>query len=155
MCDTAVERQPGVVAVVNAVLRIMGIRRSGADLNVLGKSLPSIGAKSAPDLGIGIRDAVGVARPSSAEIVAGVIPDDRDIPGCGVKRNLRAELTIFGVVVVHPYARAPSRAVIVRIADVNISVVASVLLLQRVDQIHAAIVRATGTVPSQARLGVN
>src|SRR5206468_11142436 len=132
MCDSAVERQPGVVAVVNAVVRTMGVQRSGADLNVLGKRLPSVGAKRAPDLRIGIGDAVGVTCPPDPKIVTGVIPDDRDIPGCGVERNLREELTILGVVVVHSYACAPSRAVIVRIADVNVGVVAFVLLLQRV-----------------------
>src|SRR2546430_10091280 len=105
MCDSGVERQPRVVAVVNAILRIMGVRRSGADLNVLGKRLPSIGTKRAPDLCIGIGDAVSVTRPPGAKIVAGVIPDDRDIPGCGAERNLRQELTIPGVVVVHPCAR--------------------------------------------------
>src|SRR6266480_5406783 len=108
MCDSAIERQPRVVAVVDAVLRIMGVRRSGADLNVLGKRLPSVGAKRAPDLRIGIGDAVGVTRPADPKIVAGIIPDDRDIPGCGVERNLREELTIPGVVVVHSYACAPS-----------------------------------------------
>src|SRR5205823_12156895 len=102
MCDSAIERQPRVVAVVNAILRIMGVRRSGADLNVLGKRLSSVGTKRAPELRIGIGDAVGVTRPPGAEIVAGVIPDDRDIPGCGVERNLRQKLTILGVVVVHP-----------------------------------------------------
>src|SRR6266478_8326681 len=155
MCYSAVERQPGVVAVVNAVLRSMGVRRSGADLNVFGKRLPAVGTKRAPNLRIGIGDAVGVTRPAGAKIVAGVIPDDRDIAGCGIKRNLREKLTILGVVVVYPYARAPGRAVIVRIADENVSVVAFVLLLQRVHQVHAAVVRATGTVPGQARLGVN
>src|SRR5258708_2212400 len=155
MCDSAVERQPGIVAVVNAVVRITGVRRSGADLNVLGKRLPSVGTERAPDLRIGIGDAVGVTRPPEPKIVPGVIPDDRDIPGCRVESNLREELTILAVVVVHPYARAPSLAVIVRIADVNVSVVAFVLLLERVHQVHPAIVRTTGTVPCQARLGVN
>src|SRR6266480_3728992 len=155
MCDSAIERQPRVVAVVNAILRIMGVRRSGADLNVLGKRLPSVGTKRAPDLRIGIGDAVSVTCSPGAKIVAGVIPDDRDIPGGGVERNLRQELTILGAVVVHPYARAPNRAVIVRIADVNVGVIAFVLLLQRVHEVHPAIVRATGTVPCQARLGVN
>src|SRR6266478_6534608 len=107
MCDSTVERQPGVVAVIDAVLRIMGVRGSGADLNVLGKRLPSVGTKRAPDLCIGIGDAVGVTSPPDAKIVAGVIPDDRDIPGRGVERNLREELTVLGIVVVYPYARAP------------------------------------------------
>src|SRR5881227_489476 len=111
MCDSAIERQPRVVAVVNAIPRIMGVRRSGADLNVLGKRLPSVGTERAPELRIGIGDAVGVTCPPGAKIVAGVIPDDREIPGCGVERNLRQELTIFGAVVVDPCARAPSRAV--------------------------------------------
>src|SRR6266699_2638509 len=155
MCDSAIERQPRVVAVVNAILRIMVVRRSGADLYVLGKRLPSVGTKRAPELRIGIGDAVGVTRSPGAKIVADVIPDDRDIPGGGVERSLRQELTILGAVVVHPCARAPSRAVIVRIAHVNVGVVAFVLLLQRVHEVHPAIVRATGTVPCQARLGVN
>src|ERR1700758_1686259 len=114
MGDSAVERQPGVVAVIDAVLRIMGVRRSGADLNVLSKRLPAVGTKCAPNLRIGIGDAVGVTWPAGAMIVASVVPDDRDISGCGIKRNLREELTILGVVVVHAYARAPGRAVIVR-----------------------------------------
>src|SRR5207247_11082663 len=98
MCDSAIERQPRVVAVVNLILRIIGVRRSGADLNVLGKRLPSVGTNGAPELLIGIGDAVGVTRPPGAKIVAGVIPDDRDIPGRGVERNLRQELTILGAV---------------------------------------------------------
>src|SRR5437016_14534009 len=96
MCDSAVERQPRVVAVVNAILRIMGVRRSGADLNVLGERLPSVGTERAPDLRIGIGDAVSVTRPPGAKIVAGVIPDDRDIPGCGVDRYIWHELMSLG-----------------------------------------------------------
>src|SRR5204862_7409146 len=115
MCNSAIERQPRVVAVVNAILRSMGVRRSGADVNVLGKGLPSVCTEGAPELRIGIGDAVGVTRPPGAKIVAGVIPDDRDIPGRGVERNLPQELAILGAVVVDPCARAPSRAVLVRI----------------------------------------
>src|SRR5882672_4545153 len=132
----------------------MGVRSSGANLNVLGKRLPSIGAKSSPDLGVGIGDTVCVTRAPGAKVVTGVIPNDGDIPTCGVERDLWEELTILGVVVVHTYARAPSRADIVRIADVNVGVVAFVLLLQRVHQVHPSIVLAIGTVPCQARLGV-
>src|SRR5258708_33888906 len=103
MCDSAVERQPGIVAVVNAVVRITGVRRSGADLNVLGKRLPSVGTERAPDLRIGIGDAVGVTRPPEPKIVPGVIPDDRAIPGCRAARNLRRQFAILGVAVFHPY----------------------------------------------------
>src|SRR5258708_430544 len=155
MGDPAVERQPRVVAVVNPVLRVMGVRRSGADLNVLSERLPSVGTKRAPDLRIGIGDAVGVTRPAGAKIVASVIPDDCEISGCRVERNLREELTVLGVVVVHPYACAPGRAVIVGIANVNVRVVALVLLLQGVDQVDAPVVRAAGPVPGQARLSVH
>src|SRR5438270_12268847 len=131
MCDSAIERQPRVVAVVNAILRITGVRRSGADLNVLGKRLSSVGTKRAPELRIGIGDAVDVTRPPGAEIVAGIIPDDRNIPGCGVERILRQELTILGIVVGHPCARAQSRAVNFSIADVTVGIVAFVLLYYR------------------------
>src|SRR6266702_3398608 len=155
MCDSAIEGQPGVVAIVNAVVCILGVRRPGADLKVPGKRLSSVRTKRAPDLRIGIGNAVGVTRSTIAQIVAGVIPDDRDVPGCGIEGNLRQELTIPGVVVVDPYTRAPSRAVIVRIADVNISVVAFVLLLKRVNEVYPSIVRATAAVPCQARLGIN
>src|SRR5713101_1040735 len=155
MCDSAVERQPGVVAIIDAVPRMMGVRRSSAVLNVLRKRLPAVLTKGPPNLRIVIGDAVGVTRPSGTKIVAGVVPAERDVPGCGVKRNLWQELTIPGVVVVYPYARAPGRAVIVRIPDVDVHVVAFVLLLQRVRQVHSAVVRATGTVPSQARLGID
>src|SRR5216683_3233094 len=34
MCDSAVERQPGVIAIIDAVVRVTGVRRSSADLNV-------------------------------------------------------------------------------------------------------------------------
>src|SRR5260370_16328 len=98
-------------------MRVTGVRSSGANLNVLGKCLPAIGAKSAPDLGIGIGNAVGITRPPGAKVVTRVIPNDGDIPTCGVERDLWEELTILGVVVVHPYARAPSRADIVRYSD--------------------------------------
>src|SRR5437879_12782492 len=79
MCDSAIERQARVVAVVNAILRVMGVRRSGADLNVLGKRLPSVGTKRAPELRIGIGDAVGVSRPPGAKIVAGVRSEERRV----------------------------------------------------------------------------
>src|SRR5882724_10468298 len=155
MCNSAVERQPGVIAVVDAVVRITGVRCSGADPDVPAERLSSVGAEGTPDLGIGIGDAVSVTGPSGAQIVAGVIPDDRNISGSWIERDLREKLTIPGVIVVHPYACAPSRPAIVGIADVNVSIVAFVLLLQRVHQVYAAIVRAAGTVPCQARLGVN
>src|SRR5438105_298956 len=113
MCNSAVERQPGVVTVVNAVLRILGVRRSGADPDVIAEGTPSIGTEGAPDLGISIGDAVSVTRPSGAKIVAGVIPDDRNIPGSRVERDLREKLTIRGAIVIHPYTGAPSCAVIV------------------------------------------
>src|SRR5882724_8986097 len=155
MCNSAVERQPGVITVVNAVVRILGVRCSGADPDVTAERPPSVGTEGAPDLGIGIGDAISVTRPSSAKIVAGVIPDDRNISGSWIEGDLREKLTIPGDIVVHPHACAPSRAVIVGITDVNVCVVAFVLLLQRVHQVHPAIVRATSTVPCQARLGVN
>src|SRR5260370_6989003 len=107
----------------------MGVRSSGANLNVLGKRVPSIGAKGAPDLGVGIGDTVCVTRAPGAKVVTGVIPNDGDIPTCGVERDLWEELTILGVVVVHPYARAPRRADIVPIADVNIILTPFSLLL--------------------------
>jgi hypothetical protein len=51
MCDSAVERQPGVVAIIDAVLRIMGVRRSCADLNVLRERLPAVRTKGPPNTG--------------------------------------------------------------------------------------------------------
>src|SRR5438105_502031 len=119
MCNSAVERQAGVITVVDAVLCILGVRCSGADPDVFAECPPSVGTEGAPHLGIGIGDAVSIAR-SSAKIVAGVIPDDRNVPGSRIEGDLREKLTIHGVIVVYPYASAPSRTRIVGIADVNV-----------------------------------
>src|SRR5258705_6676892 len=101
MRNSTVERQPGVITVVNAVVRSMGVRCSGADPNVTAERPPAVGTEGAPDLGIGIGDAVSITRPSSAKIVAGVIPDDRNIPGSWIEGDLREKLTILRVIVVH------------------------------------------------------
>src|SRR5438045_6290599 len=97
MCDSAVERQPRVVAVVNAIPRIMGVRRSGADLNVLGKRLPSVGTERAPELRIGIGDAVGVTCPPGPSSVAAACQVDRAFPGRRAASNLARDWTLFGV----------------------------------------------------------
>src|SRR5260221_293631 len=62
MRNSTVERQPGVITVVNAVVRIMGVRCSGADPDVTAERPPSVGTEGAPDLGIGIGDAISVTR---------------------------------------------------------------------------------------------
>src|SRR5262249_38442403 len=60
-----------------------------------------------------------------------------------------------GAVVVHPYRCAPRPTVIVGVANVDVHVVALVLLLQRVDQVRPTAVRAAGPVPSQPWLSVD
>ncbi len=64
MGDPAVERQPRVVAVVDAVARVVRVRRARANLDILGERLSPVCAERSPELGVVIRHAVGVARPA-------------------------------------------------------------------------------------------
>src|SRR5690242_21364434 len=52
MGDPAVERQPGVVAVVDPVSRIVGVGGSRADLDVAGEARPAVAAERPPELGV-------------------------------------------------------------------------------------------------------
>src|SRR5712671_4325173 len=155
MGDPAVERQACVVAVVDPVAGIVGVGGSHADLDVGGEARAAVGAERPPELGVVVRDPVGVARPAGAQVVAAVIPDHGDIAGGGIQRDLRQELAVGGVVVVHPYRRAPRGPAVVGVLQVNVHVVALVRLLTCVHQVHAARVRAAGAVPGQAGLRVD
>src|SRR5258706_6478234 len=53
------------------------------------------------------------------------------------------------MIVIHANAIAPCRAVIIRIADVNIRIVALIRTLNAVDDICASIMRTAASVPSQ------
>jgi hypothetical protein len=53
--DAAVEREPGVVAVVDPVPGIMGIGGPRADLDVRGEARAAVGAERPPELGVIVR----------------------------------------------------------------------------------------------------
>src|SRR5512133_3784248 len=117
----------------------MRIRRAGADLEVGGEGLAPIGAKSTPELRVVVGDAIGIARPAGAEVGARVVPDYGQVAGGLVQRDLRHKLAVGGMVVVDAYTVAPGSAVVVRIAHVNIHVVALVGTLLGINQVDAAI----------------
>src|SRR5207237_1246872 len=82
--DAAVERESGVIAEINAVVGVVRVGSAGADLNVPGKSLAAIGAEGAPDLGVVIGDAVGIARPPDAQLVARDVPAHVEVAAEGL-----------------------------------------------------------------------
>src|SRR5216117_3186603 len=135
-------------------MRVVGVRRARADLNVAGERLP-IAAERAPELGIVVRHTVGVARASAAEVVARVVPDDGDLSGDWIERELREELTAHRAVVIHPHRWTPRRAAVVGVADEDVRVVALVLLLEGVDEVDATIVRSAAAVPRKAGFRVD
>src|SRR5438477_1697418 len=153
--DAAVERESGVIAEINAVVGVVRVGSAGADLDVPGKRLAAIGAEGAPDLGVVIGDAIGIARPPGAEIVARVVPAHGEVAAGGVERDFGQELAVGSAVIVHAHAGVPGGAIIVGIADEDVEVVAVIFQFARVHKIDAAVVRASGAVPGQARLGVN
>src|SRR5512132_1915951 len=153
--DAAVEGQAGVVAVVDRVPGGVRIRSAGADLDVGLERVTAVGAEGAPEPGVVVRQAVRVAGAARSEVVAGVIPDDGDLSAGRVARDLRQELAVHGRVVVDALGPAPARAVVVRVADVDVRVVALVLLLERVDEIDTAVVRPARPVPGKAGLSID
>src|SRR6476646_8844207 len=80
MRNAAEERQPRVVAIVDPVPGVGRVRGAGADLYVRHERGPPVRAEGAPELRAVVGDAVGVAGSAGAEIGAGVIPDDREVP---------------------------------------------------------------------------
>src|SRR5437870_3623578 len=156
--DAAVERESGVIAVVDAVVSVGRVGGSGADLNIPAESLAAIGAEGAPDLGVVIGDAVGIARPADAEIVARVIPAHGEVAAGGVERDFGQELAVGSAVIVHAHAGVPGSAIIVGIADENVEVVAVIFQFARVHEIDAAVVWAwaypdQGSKRRRGRLG--
>jgi len=69
MGDPTVERQPRVVTVVDVVPRVVRVRRARADLDVRGERLPPVCAERSPELGVVVRYAIGVARPTEAQVL--------------------------------------------------------------------------------------
>src|SRR5438477_11568011 len=130
--DAAVERESGVIAGINAVVGVVRVGSAGADLDVPGKGLAAIGAEGAPDLSVVIGDAIGIARPAGAEIVARVIPAHGEVATGGVERDFGQELAVGSAVIVHPHAGAPGSAIIVGVADENVEVVAVIFQFARV-----------------------
>src|SRR6266498_4802139 len=99
MGDPAVERQPAVVPVVDSIPRIVGVGGPCADLDAGGEALCAVGAERSPELGVVVRDRVGVAWPAGPQVVAAVVSDDGDVAGGGIQRDLRQELAVGGLVV--------------------------------------------------------
>src|SRR5712664_4040852 len=78
MRDPTVERQARVITIVDVVTRVMRVRRSRADLNVLGERLSAVRAEGSPELRVIIRHAIGVSGSTGPQIVSRVVPHDRD-----------------------------------------------------------------------------
>ncbi len=155
MGDPAIERQARVIAVVDPVPGIVRVGGSRADLDIRAEAGAAVGAERPPELRVIVHDPVGVARAAGTEVVAAVVPDDGEVAGGGVERDLRQELAVGGGVVVHPHRRAPGGPVVVGVPHVDVRVVALVRLLGRVDHVHPPGMRAAGPVPGQAHLGVD
>src|SRR5206468_4503481 len=100
MGDTAIERQPAVIAVVNPVARGVGVGGPSADLQVGGEAGPTVAAERPPELGVVVGDPVGITRPAGPQVVTAVVPDDGELAGGGVKREVGQELAVGSVVVV-------------------------------------------------------
>src|SRR5206468_3744005 len=79
--------------------------------------------EGAPELRVVVRHAVGVARASCAEIGARVVPDDGDLPRRRVERDPREELAVRRRVVVDAHRRAPGRAAVVGVPNLDVGVV--------------------------------
>src|SRR6266511_2052877 len=150
MGNTADERQSVEIAIVDSIAGGMRVRCTRTDLNVRSEGHARVDAEGTPELRVVVGNAVGITKSAGAEVGPRVIPDDREFPGGRIQRDLWHELTIGCVVVVHADAAAPGGAVVVGVAHIDIRVVALVLLLLGVDQIHAAVVRAAGSIPGQA-----
>src|SRR5881227_2443893 len=86
--NPAVERQPGVVAVVDVVPGIVRVRRTRADLDVRSERQPTVCAERSPELGIVIRYTVGITRTTGAEVIAGVVPHRCKVPAGWIERDL-------------------------------------------------------------------
>src|SRR6266851_8168762 len=80
MRDPAVEREARVITIVDVVTRVMRVRRSRADLNVLGECLSAVRAEGSPELRVIIRHAIDVSGSTGSQIASRVVPDDRDLP---------------------------------------------------------------------------
>src|SRR5438128_657161 len=65
-----------------------------------------------------------------APIIAGVVPHHSEIPTGRVERDLRQELAVLRVVIVHPHRATPRDAIVIGEADVDVRVVALVGVLQ-------------------------
>jgi hypothetical protein len=68
-----------VVAHIERGVRVDSVRGSGADLEVRREGRPAVRRVGGPDLEVVVRDAVGVSAPAGSQIVAGVVPRQREI----------------------------------------------------------------------------
>ncbi|MFL5663434.1 MAG: hypothetical protein ACJ8BW_19140 [Ktedonobacteraceae bacterium] len=150
-----IERQPGVVAVVDRVPRVVRVRRTRADLDVRGERLSTICAERPPKLSVIVRHAIGITWATGTKVFPGVVPHHCEVPGGWIERDLRQELAVLRVVVVYPRRAAPCSTVVIREADVDVCVVALVRVLERVHQVHAPIVGSTRPIPGKPRLRVD
>lgn len=107
------------------------------------------------DQGIFVRHAVGVAATVVTRSVAGVIPCDRDLAGGGIERNLRVKLAVRPDVIIHSRRVTPGCTVIIRVAQINVGVVALRRLLRDIDEVKPAVVRAARAIPREPGLGIN
>src|SRR5262249_36601949 len=99
--EAAVEAQPAVVAEVDPVPGDVRVRRRGAALLVRIEARPAVARERAPELGVVVRDAVRVAGPARAQVVAGVVPDDGEMSVRRIERDLGHELAVRPRVVVY------------------------------------------------------
>src|SRR6266404_1382653 len=100
MGDSSKERQPGIVSIVDAIARIVRVRRTRTDLHIRSKGFSAVGAEGTPELCVIIAHSIGVARAAYSQIVSAVVPDDRYIASCGIKREFGEELTVSGRIIV-------------------------------------------------------
>src|SRR2546421_6535663 len=83
-----------------------------------------------------------------------VVPHHGEVPSSRIERDLRQELAVLRLVIVHPHWTAPRGTLIIGEADVDVHVVALVGLLECVHQIHAPVVGSTRPVPGKPRFRI-
>ena len=147
--------QTNVVTIVDAVVRVCCVREPSAQALIRRPGCAAVGGKSAVVFGIIVRDHVRTAWTGYAVIIATIVKAHCDYAACGIKSDVRQELTVRGCVVVHTDRRGPRRAVISRCSHHNICVIVLINGLIRVHQVEAVVELATSRVPYQPGLSVD
>ena len=120
------------------------VRGAGADLYIGQEGLPAIHADRAPQLDLHVR-----------RIVPGVIPHDRDVSGRRIERDFRKHLRSRRGVVIDAKRCAPCDSVVVGEPEHDVGVVVLIHRFIGVNHVEPVVVRATGAIPRQARLGID